>query len=105
MDNDTPLLTMFMALPVLALVLFLFNNSEWVFENPDVTLFLAVGAGGVVLWKIFPELASQVKAFIPVLVIVGAILGGVMMMIFGGGADAVAGFGAKAREEHIDSLR
>jgi predicted Na+-dependent transporter len=94
-----------MGLPLLAGLLFAVNHQEWLSDNTDYVLPIALVIGLFLFYKIFPELWESLKTLIPIMLLVVGIIGGVMYLIFGGGADSINQFGAKAREQHIESLR
>ena len=105
MDSDSTLAKLFMALPILAGVLFAINHADWLSENTDYVLPIGLVVGLAVFYKVFPELWDSLKTLIPVMLLVMGLMGGVMYIIFGGGADSINQFGAKAREQHIETLR
>lgn len=105
MDSDSSLAKAFMALPVLAFMLFAFNHHEWLSANTDFVLPIGIVIGGAVFYRVFPELWDSLKTLIPVFLFLAGIIGGVMYLIFGGGADSINKFGAKAREQQIENLR
>jgi hypothetical protein len=104
MEEDNPLVKAFLALPLLAAVLFAINNGDWVSRNADTLLPIGLLVGAFLFSRIFPTLWGELRGAIPILLVVLAILGGVLYVIFGGGADSIVGFNAKDREQYIDSL-
>lgn len=105
MESDSTLAKLFLLLPILAGGLFAFNHADWLAENSDFVLPFGLVVGLFLFYKVFPELWESMKTLIPLLLLVVGIIGSVMYLIFGGGADSINQFGAKAREQHIESLR
>lgn len=105
MDSDSTLSKLFLLLPLLAGILFAFNHADWLSENSDYVLPFALAVGLFLFHKIFPELWENMKTLVPLALLVAGLVGGMMFLIFGGGADSINRFGAKAREQHIESLR
>lgn len=112
MDNgDDFVWQAFSYLPFLVLILFTWTYSDWVMEHLDTFLPAVVIFGLILIQRAFPSLWEFLKAVFPALLIVGGIIGLLIFMIFGGGADEMTaeqttgGLSGRSRQRAIEQIR
>lgn len=92
-------------LPPIVLGLFLLNHSDFITRNWSVVFPIVSVLGLIGVIKFFPELWSNMKGAIPILIGLGIFLVAVLYAVFGGGADTMVEFSGKAREREINAMR